>query len=1177
MTSFIVLALLGIIVILIILLTQLQSMNKSLKESNAVIIDNYYRLSSELKFVYERQNEEFSRLSGSVLNLTLRLNELPTPTYSSPDQNLSSKPPPDASLDPNAIASERASFSEKAPLPEPHGALSEDIPPPQTSLEDNMPPVPTPGEVSPPAFSSFPSGSEAVILKDAEEPSLKIKDTHKDPAASPSPHISMDQGPPTLKELQKEETIPSLPPPSKGSDGIVPEETQRVREDVRAPSPPSIDTLSPQEREGDPGLAPPPPPSAPPSPASPNWDFSMYPHGASWRAKGPSDTGPRKWDYRAKSSKEASSIGEDKASRESWIGQIVKGAYGWLVKEGNIWVSLGILFFLVGFTLLFKFAYDKGFVSIKMSLSLCALAGCAMWTFGFIKRHKKRNFALVMQGGGIGLLYLVTLAASKLFAVLPFSVAGIIMIILSVLTVILSVRQNFQPLALAAILAGYATPIFLSVGSGNYLPLFVIYSILNFEVLVLSFFKDWSLVRRSGLLASAAVGMTWGLMRWEDSYFSSVDPFIVLFFLNYLLLTMVPIFRVKFKILEKEAFKEAHAKPDIVIMIALPFVFLILQFCACSSLRYGPAISSAGLGLVYLFLGLLFKRSEKATNLGYKPYFFLFLAFSFLNLSIPLFFQKTSAPAIWALEGSFLIFYAFYYEKGPLLRRLTSIGIYLQVAACVLYFLGPSLKLPGGWNLAESANLLDFESPISPLALTGFLFAVASFLSVFVLENMAKTQLSLSNIRGRAMKPILFTPYFSAWVFSVYGSLWFFITSLHIGLPIRREPFFLSAFFLLAAGGAAALVVMIWQTTKGAKSSPKEKAEEVSSPSSSPSPYPSLSPYHSPFLILFILPVLDGLLFALVIGLQKLFLITTVWLNFPILNDISQPIAVNLIAFLLLSALAIVYFGRIKPGNLLKTVWALLLISFTIFAGFSLQEKALSLEVRVFLFFLPVAALSLLFNIDKIVDFLRQRPYLKASFVTLLILLFIHIPTFLVFAFLKAPSIGSFEYYPIVSPIDGFHILFILSLWLTFLAPGSASLKRLSGRYLVPLFAFLFLNSLALKIAFKYFNEHVYFSELTDYPYFNGCLAFLWGFVALILMVVGKRLKWRSHWLIGAALLALDIVKLFTVDLRNSETIVRIAAFLLIGVLLFIIGWLAPLPPKERAETLEKEEAEAHS
>ena len=61
------------------------------------------------------------------------------------------------------------------------------------------------------------------------------------------------------------------------------------------------------------------------------------------------------------------------------------------------------------------------------------------------------------------------------------------------------------------------------------------------------------------------------------------------------------------------------------------------------------------------------------------------------------------------------------------------------------------------------------------------------------------------------------------------------------------------------------------------------------------------------------------------------------------------------------------------------------------------------------------------------------------------------------------------------------------------------------------------------------------------------------------------KLQARGLWIVGAALLGLVVVKLFTVDLADVGTIARIVSFLGVGAVLLVIGYFAPLPPtKER-------------
>jgi len=70
-------------------------------------------------------------------------------------------------------------------------------------------------------------------------------------------------------------------------------------------------------------------------------------------------------------------------------------------------------------------------------------------------------------------------------------------------------------------------------------------------------------------------------------------------------------------------------------------------------------------------------------------------------------------------------------------------------------------------------------------------------------------------------------------------------------------------------------------------------------------------------------------------------------------------------------------------------------------------------------------------------------------------------------------------------------------------------------------------------------------------------------------MVLSRMRMERALWIAGAALLAVVVGKLFLVDLSSTGTVARIVSFLGVGVLLLIIGYLAPVPPGAK-------EAESH-
>jgi uncharacterized membrane protein len=80
---------------------------------------------------------------------------------------------------------------------------------------------------------------------------------------------------------------------------------------------------------------------------------------------------------------------------------------------------------------------------------------------------------------------------------------------------------------------------------------------------------------------------------------------------------------------------------------------------------------------------------------------------------------------------------------------------------------------------------------------------------------------------------------------------------------------------------------------------------------------------------------------------------------------------------------------------------------------------------------------------------------------------------------------------------------------------------------------------------------------------FHAGLSILWSVLAMGIMVVGSRRLISGLWFGGTALLGLVVIKLFLVELGGSGTIARIVSFVAVGLLMLLIGYLAPMPPRE--------------
>jgi len=76
-------------------------------------------------------------------------------------------------------------------------------------------------------------------------------------------------------------------------------------------------------------------------------------------------------------------------------------------------------------------------------------------------------------------------------------------------------------------------------------------------------------------------------------------------------------------------------------------------------------------------------------------------------------------------------------------------------------------------------------------------------------------------------------------------------------------------------------------------------------------------------------------------------------------------------------------------------------------------------------------------------------------------------------------------------------------------------------------------------------------------------LSLFWALLGLSLMLLANRRASRLPWLAGAGLMAAVVAKLFLVDMAASGTLERIVAFIGAGVVLLVVGYFSPLPPRE--------------
>jgi uncharacterized membrane protein len=88
--------------------------------------------------------------------------------------------------------------------------------------------------------------------------------------------------------------------------------------------------------------------------------------------------------------------------------------------------------------------------------------------------------------------------------------------------------------------------------------------------------------------------------------------------------------------------------------------------------------------------------------------------------------------------------------------------------------------------------------------------------------------------------------------------------------------------------------------------------------------------------------------------------------------------------------------------------------------------------------------------------------------------------------------------------------------------------------------------------------------DLFDSTLTQAALSVAWAVVGVSAMLLGNRRLDRAVWAAGASLLAVVVAKLFLVELADHGGLYRLVSFIVVGVLLLVVGYFAPLPPSAK-------------
>jgi len=372
--------------------------------------------------------------------------------------------------------------------------------------------------------------------------------------------------------------------------------------------------------------------------------------------------------------------------------------------EGNVPVKIGMLVLFAGVAALVKYASDQGWLRVPIELRLAGMSAAALagLVLGWRKRHSHRAFALSLQGGMIGILLLIVFGAFKQFSLLPAGMAFAVSVVLVAGAGMLAVLQNARALAILALLAGFLAPLWLSTGQGHHVALFTYYAVLNGAILAMAWWRPWRELNLLGFAFTFGIGTLWGVLRYAPEHYASTQPFLLLFFVFYLLIPLLYV---------RRATPERGRLLDGALVFGTPLVAFSLQAGLMPGRPMALALCALGVAAVYVLLALLAQRRLRHPVLMQA---YAVLAVGFATLAVPLALSARATGGIFALEGAALIWLGLRQQRtlpqlGGLLLQL---GAALALAVATPQVAERALLNPtcmamllialGGWASAAS-------------------------------------------------------------------------------------------------------------------------------------------------------------------------------------------------------------------------------------------------------------------------------------------------------------------------------------------------------------------------------------------------------------------------------------------------------------------------------------------
>ncbi len=328
----------------------------------------------------------------------------------------------------------------------------------------------------------------------------------------------------------------------------------------------------------------------------------------------------------------------------------------------NLINKIGIAILVLGIGYFVKFAIDQEWINEVGRVAIGITAGAILLGLAHRLRQTFTAFSSVLVGGGLTVMYFTIAIAFHSYGIFSQTVAFAIMVIITGFGVLLTLAYNRVELAVITLVGGFATPFMVSSGAGNYAVLFTYILILDVGMLVLSYFKKWTLVY---LLAYGFTVLLFGswltnsIMTLPNPPYAGALLFASLFYMVFFVMNLL------YNLKNKATFSAI----DIGLLLSNTALYFAAGMTALAHIDGGrwQGLFTVALGVVNFGVAqLLYRRPGTDRTL---IYLLIGLVVTFGSLAIPVQLEGNFITMFWALEAVLLLWLA---QKSGLRLMATS-------------------------------------------------------------------------------------------------------------------------------------------------------------------------------------------------------------------------------------------------------------------------------------------------------------------------------------------------------------------------------------------------------------------------------------------------------------------------------------------------------------------------